>query len=357
MKLDHYLKTHKNEIRTLNVWDIDDTLFTGFQGNVRVLDAQGKLIRKLSTSEFNTYKKAPDETFDFDDFRDGRLFRNTVKPIDTVLKRAANIINNQTENSESIILTARSDFHDKKEFLQTFRDHGFPIDQVYVERSGNLLNLNKNAHVHVLKAVILNKYIKSGKFDRIRIWDDSRKNLDMALKLGKPGIEIVAYLVDKNGSVTRYGSTLKEEIEAPKIGMTFSRALMPQITKAKVPAFLKELKAKGINHVEKKMLVTDLRATQSEFDYDKVARLIGVKDNSRILVSNDGYILDGHHRWLADYNMSKESYVKVIEIDLPILELLKAAKDFEGVEYKNVTESIKNVVHSALKRRLYSSFI
>jgi hypothetical protein len=105
------------------------------------------------------------------------------------------------------------------------------------------------------------------------------------------------------------------------------------------------------------MKVTDLRATQMEFDYDKVAAMIGTKSKIPVLVSNDGYILDGHHRWLADYNMNKETYIDVVEIDLPILELLRVAKEYDGVEYKNVTESIKNVVRAAHKRKVYDFVI
>jgi hypothetical protein len=352
-----YIKAHKNEIRTLNVWDIDDTLFGGFAGKVRIKDRDGKTLKTLTPAEFNHYRKAPEEVLDFDDFRDGKLFRATVKPINNVLKAAINIIHNQTENSESIILTARSDFNDKTDFLQAFRDYGFPIDQVYVERSGNLQKLKADVKVNVQKGVILKRYINSGKYDRVRIWDDSTKNLDMALKLAKPGVEVIAYHVDHTGAVKRYGSSLREEIEAPKIGMTFSRALMPQIKKESVPEFLAWLIDKNISNRGRRMKVTDLRATQMEFDYDKVAAMIGTKSKTPVLVSNDGYILDGHHRWLADYNMDKETYIDVVEIDLPILELLRVAKEYDGVEYKNVTESIKTVVRAAHRRKTYSFVI
>ncbi len=190
----------KKEIRTLNVWDIDDTLG---QTSARVgVIKGGKTIKVLEPGEFNHYNLAPDESFDFSQFRSGKIFRDTFKPISTVLDRAKEIVNRQTENSHSIILTARADFDDHKEFLQTFRDHGFPIDKVYVERAGNV---SKTKPAHINKGVILKRYLKTGKFDRVRMWDDHEKNLDMMFKVAAlyPNIEAVGYLV-KDGRVSKY---------------------------------------------------------------------------------------------------------------------------------------------------------
>ena len=261
---------------------------------------------------------------------------------------------NQTENSHSIILTARADFEDHKEFLQTFRDHGFPIDHVYVERSGNLSKLKSSSPAHINKGVVLKRYMKSGKFDRIRMWDDHEDNIKMLYKLGKqfPNIEVVGYFV-KDGKVTRYDRNLSEEIEIPKIGMTFSRALMPQIKSDKMQSFLKHLESQNVTHDIQKLPVKDLRATQSEFDLTKVDQMIGQRSDTKIVVSNDGYIMDGHHRWLADYNTDKEAKISAIVVDLPILELMRVAKEFAGVEYKPLSETISQVVKEKLKRTIY----
>lgn len=205
MKLKAYLKKHKNEIRTLNVWDIDDTLGKT-SARVGVMK-DGKQIKLLEPGEYNTYKAKEGETFDFSQFRSGKIFRDTFKPINSVLDRAKDIVMNQSENSHSIILTARADFDDHKEFLQAFRDHGFPIDHVYVERSGNLAKLNSRSPAHINKAVVLKRYMQSGKFDRVRMWDDHEDNLRMLFKIADhfPNIEVIGYLV-KDGKVTKYTS-------------------------------------------------------------------------------------------------------------------------------------------------------
>jgi hypothetical protein len=203
MKFSSYIKKHKNEVRTLNVWDIDDTLGkTSARVNVM---KDGKIIKVLDPGEFNSYKLKTGEEFEFSQFRSGKIFRDTFKPINTVLDRARDIVMNQSENSDSIILTARADFEDHKEFLQTWRDHGFPIDHVYVERSGNLSKLKADSPAHINKGVILKRYLKTGKYDRVRMWDDHEKNLDMLYKVAAlySNVEAVGYLV-KDGRVIKY---------------------------------------------------------------------------------------------------------------------------------------------------------
>jgi hypothetical protein len=203
MKLKSYLKTHKNEVRTLNVWDIDDTLGqTSAKVNIK---RDGKVIKSLAAGEYNNYKLGKDEELDFSQFRSGKIFRETFKPISNVLDKAKSIVWNQSENSHSIIITARADFDDHKEFLEAFRDHGFPIDHVYVERSGNLAKLKPSSPAHINKGVIIKKYLASGKWDRIRMWDDHEKNLDMLFKVAAmyPEVEAVGYLV-KDGKVSKY---------------------------------------------------------------------------------------------------------------------------------------------------------
>lgn len=210
MKLNAYLKTHKDEVRTLNVWDIDDTL--GKTDARVIIMKDGKVHKTLEPGEYNHHKLQPGEELDFSQFRSGKIFRDTFKPINNVLDRAKEIVWNQSENSHSIIITARADFDDHKEFLQAFRDHGFPIDHVYVERSGNLSKLKPSSPAHINKGVILKKYLSSGKFDRIRMWDDHEKNLEILFKVADmfPNVEAVGYLV-KDGRVTKYTPASKKK--------------------------------------------------------------------------------------------------------------------------------------------------
>lgn len=203
MKYSAYQKSHKKEVRTLNVWDIDDTL--GKTDARVVVMKKDKVVKVLEPGAYNTYKLGPGESFDFSQFRSGKVFRDTFKPINSVLDRAKEIIWNQSENSHSIILTARADFKEHEEFMQAWRDHGFPIDHVHVEKSGNLTKLKASSPAHINKGVVLKKYLKTGNWDRVRMWDDHPKNLDMLFKIADmfPNVEAVGYLVT-DGKVTKY---------------------------------------------------------------------------------------------------------------------------------------------------------
>lgn len=140
-------------------------------------------------------------------------------------------------------------------------------------------------------------------------------------------------------------------IEIPKIGMTFSRVLMPQIGDEN--EFIKNIKESGVSYKEEKVDPNSLRSTQSEFDRDKIASMMiePLSDKNGIIISNDDYVLDGHHRWIVAYN--KKQKIKVIRVDLPILELMRLAKSFEETTYKPVVESVKSVIRNTLRRRKY----
>lgn len=342
--------------KTLNVWDIDGTLFNT-SAKVGVKDVSGSVTKILDHGEYNTYKLKDGEKYDYAQFRSGEVFKSTAQPVSNVLDRAIQMINRQGEKADSIILTARADFDDKEPFLQTFRDHGFPVDKVYIERAGNLAKYNELIKPTVSKAVILRKYIMSGKYNRIRMWDDSAPNLEMLMKLGKlhPEIEMIGYLVNKDGSVARYKQGLLETIEIPHSGMTFSRKLMPQIPKEQHKKFFSYLRKENIKWHEGTVIAGTLKPTQDEFNLEKIANYILHRNvlGDHIIVSNDGYVLDGHHRWIVQYNLDKSAKVKAYIIDLPIVELMAMAKRFSGVQYRGVTDNIKKLVRENLNQQIY----
>ena len=185
---------------SLTVFDIDETLFTTTAEIGVVKD--GKLIKKLSNAEFNTYKLQPGEKFDFEEFKDAQKFHNESKPIVKMLDKAKAILANSSKNPQSkvIIITAREDFDNKDIFLNTFRKHGFDIDKVHVHRAGNIKDKVVPAYK---KVIIIKKYLDQHKYGRVRLFDDSLKNLQEFLKMKQdyPDIQFNAYLADHNGSI------------------------------------------------------------------------------------------------------------------------------------------------------------
>lgn len=102
-------------------------------------------------------------------------------------------------HSRAIICTARADFDDKEMFLQTFRDHGLPIDQMHVERAGNL-GIDSSAEA---KKVVFRKYLNTQNYIKTRLYDDAMSNLKAFLELQQeyPGIKFEAYFVKPDGSI------------------------------------------------------------------------------------------------------------------------------------------------------------
>ena len=136
------------------------------------------------------------------------------------------------------------------------------------------------------------------------------------------------------------------DIEIPKIGLTFSRLLMPQIKDTQ--AFLKKLKDE---HIEYRKITVDtdsLKSTQQDFDLDKVRLMMYDTNKKPIIISNDDYILDGHHRWLSDHNSKRKT--DAIRVDLPILELMRFAKLDEKAP---ILECVKNVSKLAVASNNY----
>lgn len=184
----------------LTVFDIDETLFQT-QALIHV-KKDGKTIRKLTNQEYNEYKLQPGEEFDYGEFRNAKVFAETSIPIWSMIKKARAIIQNAVKaGSKVIIVTARADFDDKKTFLNTFRRYGIDIDKVYVERAGNL-NLGSSAKN---KRFIFHKYLRAGRYERVRFFDDAMSNLIMfkALKKKYPDVEFYAYHVSHDGSIKK----------------------------------------------------------------------------------------------------------------------------------------------------------
>jgi hypothetical protein len=184
----------------LTVFDIDETLFKT-RALVKVVK-DGKVVRSLDNQEYNTYKLQPGEKYDYGEFKDAKVFHDTSIPIWSMIKKARAIINNAVNaGSKVIIVTARSDFDDKKKFLDTFRRYGIDIDNVYVERAGNL-GLGSSAKN---KRFVFHKYLRSGKFARVRFFDDAMSNITSFKALAKqyPDVNFEAYHVQHDGSIKK----------------------------------------------------------------------------------------------------------------------------------------------------------
>ena len=145
-----------------------------------------------------------------------------------------------------------------------------------------------------------------------------------------------------------YTPPLTPPKEAPKVdtagllvgNLGIKRLAMPQIRSDLVPDFMAQLKARGIDVGHGRRAAAELRATQSSLNVEKVQGMIDSPDmdmnalTKPIIVSQDGYIMDGHHRWAALRTIDPKAQIPTIEVGLPMRDLLVAAYSYSDVEFK-----------------------
>lgn len=103
------------------------------------------------------------------------------------------------------------------------------------------------------------------------------------------------------------------------------RAEMPQIKAEHRGAMVNFLKGRFISSEKVGVPANSLKPTQAEFSKGKVKKALEYEGGDRsILISSDGYVVDGHHQWLANL----DGDVQAIRIDAPIQEILDVIKEF-----------------------------
>lgn len=108
---------------------------------------------------------------------------------------------------------------------------------------------------------------------------------------------------------------------------------MPQIKVVHFNEFKKWLKDNSIPSSTGKIDARKLNATQANLNNEIVQSILdkGNKDKRPVLITQGGYVLDGHHRVLASrINGDK---INTIKIDLPIKDVLRTIARFPKVLY------------------------
>ena len=123
------------------------------------------------------------------------------------------------------------------------------------------------------------------------------------------------------------------------------RGKMPQIPKEHVQEFFQFLKENNVSLTEEEVFAAHLKPSQMDLDVGKTARIMGGLEKGQelrpIFISDDNYVLDGHHRWSGKVALQiaagrkNEIKMPVMRIGLPIQEAIDAANKFdqkEGIE-------------------------
>lgn len=238
MRLHELLEAYGDSNLGLTIFDIDDTLFHT-TAKIKVVK-DGNVVKTLDNQQFNNYELQPGEEFDFGEFRSAEKFNKESEPMKPMIAKLNAILKNAGD-SKVIMLTARSDFDNKDLFLDTFRQHGIDIDLIHVHRAGNI---SGDAIPAEKKAVFVRQYLDTGKYGRVRMYDDSMTNLKVFNTLQKeyPNVKFSAYFVNHNGSIR----TVKDVNEMSRD--EYNAKAKEKLVNAALDAMHRLVKSKGERH-------------------------------------------------------------------------------------------------------------
>jgi|TARA_B110000908_G_scaffold2071_1_gene2719 ParB-like chromosome segregation protein Spo0J len=137
-----------------------------------------------------------------------------------------------------------------------------------------------------------------------------------------------------------YIAELRVERPNAKDTLGIKRDKMPQVRSKDYDELIAHLKKNGVSVQKKSVKATKLKATQSDFNVDKIVdKISSIKTLGKakpLIVSSDSYIIDGHHRWLAAKNVGGS--IDVMQSNVKVKELLKHVYSFPKTFTKGINE-------------------
>lgn len=177
-------------------------------------------------------------------------------------------------------------------------------------------------------------------------WDAKNKEIDLVAKT----VLVKRNFVPNNSKekkLTVEAQLDEYKVEVPHHSETLGipRHQMPQIVSTEYDDYFKYLEDNGLEIKRETATVGSLKAIQNEFDTDKIEQMIAkhyqqgsnVSKIKPLIVSSDNYLIDGHHRWLAMVNVSKNIKIPIIRVKAPMGHILSLTKMYPGVRFVGIT--------------------
>jgi hypothetical protein len=119
------------------------------------------------------------------------------------------------------------------------------------------------------------------------------------------------------------------------------REHLPQIPANQRERFREFLRGMGVNSKWAKLPANSLKPIQQKVKKDKVEFFMSddEKRQEPLIISKEGLILDGHHRYLAQMQVDPEAKMKVLVCNCPMEQLIGLGHEFDGSEVKTMDES------------------
>ena len=233
-------------------------------------------------------------------------------------------------------------------FKKTFKKHGKAIPKLGPDAEAVLKDMQTDINV----PFVLN--LRRGELELVAKTVMRKKNFktpdpELAVEMAKRNTPAKAgkdfkslfeskkkAVVEKKTTFAQTRATLQKVNELkftiPNKG-DIPRNKMPQIEAEDYKAYLQHMKRKGIVGKAVKVDPKKLKAIQSEFSDKGVVISIKKNDDKPILISNDKYVIDGNHRWLAAIATRKEK-INAIQFNASKDQVLRATLAFPKVIFK-----------------------
>jgi hypothetical protein len=160
-------------------------------------------------------------------------------------------------------------------------------------------------------------------------------------KVGKVVPEDAEFLLDQMADRKDNPDLTNLEIVGTQLftrdNLGIMRDQMPQVPSGAKDEFLSEMEQRGIGVTREDVSPRKLHPIQAEISASKTGMILrdlnqnGHKkgDGARIVVSSDGYVIDGHHRWAASAFMSLKDEgekIPVLRVDMTHMELIDVVR-------------------------------
>lgn len=333
----------------LVIFDIDDTLLHT-TAKIKVVKA-GQAVKELTNQEFNHYDLQPGEEFDFGEFRNAEKFNQESKPIKPMIAKLKTIIK-QAGNAKVIMLTARADFDNKDLFLDTFAKHGIDMSNIHVHRAGNLPGNDIPAQK---KAIWVRKYLNTGKYAHVRLYDDSMSNLQVfkELQTEYPTVDFRAIYVGPGGTTQAVEEDCWKGYK--QIGMKKKgKKTVPNCVPANENQDTDTVYNYGkLDKILSKLCDMIIAGQDSNKDYGKVAAAVLDPSNQIVARLNrpgkDGKRVHAEHAAMKDY---MDKYGAIPEGSIVITTLSPCDKHMDERDGPSCT----NIINSSSIEKVYCGY-
>lgn len=142
------------------------------------------------------------------------------------------------------------------------------------------------------------------------------------------------------------------KIFIPKGNLKIPRRNMPQVAASHLGDLFKWLKTQGVQVRKVNKPGASLKPIQKEISVQAVERLLKTADpklNKPFLITKDGFILDGHHRWLALLQRDRKIVIPVFQINLKAKDALRILREYPRVLFKDTNNAEYNTPDNNLK--------